>query len=155
MKKCLFMILAVCAVVLSACSDDDNNNNNKVMPQLSPNNTNISVDANGGTKTLTIGNAVDLNITQINNKSTDANKKTTDTNVQSVSNGKIADPKNVTEGGWFTAKVDGKNIVIAVSKNSDTQNARDKYIHVTCGGNIYGLSLHLMQSKAAESNGSN
>lgn len=127
-----------------------NNVGNKEMPQLSPNNTNISVEAKGGSKTLTVSNAKELNITQINNKTKGANNTSTDTDVQSVSNGKIKDPKNV-DGGWFSAKVDGNKIVFTVTENTDTQNSRDKYIHVSCGGNIYGLSLHLVQDKAAES----
>lgn len=147
MKKYLFLFFAVCAVVLVACSDDDDDK--YIMPQLSPNNTNIIVTASGGEKTITVSNAVDLNITQINNKEKGANDKISETNVLSIKNGKLKDSKNVTEGGWFTAKIVDKKIVIKVTENTDTENARDKYIHVSCGGSVYGLSLYLKQDKPA------
>lgn len=149
MKKYLFLLFAVCAAVFVSCSDDDDNDK-YVMPQLSPNNTNISVEAGGGQKILTVSNAVELNITQINNK-TVSSGKTSETDVMSIANGKLKDSKLVTEGGWFTAevvKVNGvyNQIVINVTANTGTES-RDKYIHVTCGGKLYGLSLHLSQDK--------
>ena len=147
MKKYLFLFFAMCAVALVACSDDDDDK--YIMPQLSPNNTNIIVTASGGEKTITVSNAVDLNITQINNKEKGANDKISETNVLSIKNGKLKDSKNVTEGGWFTAKIVDKKIVIKVTENTDTENARDKYIHVSCGGSVYGLSFYLKQDKPA------
>lgn len=148
MKKYLFLLVALCSAVFMSCSDDDDK---YIMPQLSPNNTDISVSASGGEKTITVSNAVDLTITQINNKENGANNKTSETNVMSIKNGKLKDSKNVTEGGWFTAKIVDKKIVVNVTANTDTQNARDKYIHVSCGGSVYGLSLHLKQEKASSS----
>ena len=152
MKKYLFILFALCAVAFSACNDDDDND--KTMPVLSPNNTDVSFTASGGEKTLIVTNATELNITRINDKVTQ-NKKTTETNVYSIENGKLKDSKNVTEAGWFTAKVVQDNgvyrkIVFSVSKNTSTDSQRDKYVHVTCGGNLYGLSLHVMQEKAAD-----
>ena len=108
--------------------------------------------ATGGTKAITVKNAVELNITSINDKT---GNKGTVSNEYSIGNGKLKDSKNVTEAGWFTAevvKVDGvyKKIVFTVIPNTSTEASRDKYIHVTCGGNLYGLSIHLMQEKAAK-----
>lgn len=148
MKKYLFLLVALCSAVFMSCSDDDDK---YIMPQLSPNNTDISVSASGGEKTITVSNAVDLTITQINNKETGANNKTSETNVMSIKNGKLKDSKNVTEGGWFTARIVDKKIVVNVTANTDTKNIRDKYIHVSCGGSVYGLSLHLKQEKASSS----
>lgn len=145
MKKCLFLLLSVCMITFMACGDDDDDK--YVMPQMNPNNTTITLGADGGTKTFTVSNAENLQITQINDKTTDANNKTTETNVMSIKNGKLEDPKNVTEAGWFAAKVEGKTITFTVTANSDTGNSRDKYIHVDCGGNVYGISLHLIQEK--------
>lgn len=150
MRKYLFMLLAACTAMLTACSSDDDD---KIMPVFSPNNTTITVDAGGGTKTMVVSNAEELNITQINDKST-SGSKTTETNVKSVSNKGIADSKNVTEGGWFTAvvsQVDGKyrKITFTVQPNTSTESNRNKYIHVSCGGNVYGLSLYLVQEKAS------
>lgn len=148
------VFLAVMAIAFAACDDTDDNSS-KITPLLEPNNSNLSFTAEGGVQTLTVKNATELNITQINNKVQNNNSQS-ETNVCSVQNGKIANPKNVTEGGWFTAKVvsvDGvdKQIVFTVSKNTDTKNSRDKFIHVTCGDKLYGLSLHLSQSNASDS----
>lgn len=144
------MLLAACAVGFSSCSDDEGGT--KVMPQLDPNNTDITMTATGGTKAITVKNAVELNITSINDKT---GNKGSVSNEYSIENGKLKDSKNVTEAGWFTAevvKVDGvyKKIVFSVIPNTSTEASRDKYIHVTCGGNLYGLSIHLMQEKAAK-----
>ncbi len=153
MKKYLFMLLAFCAVAFSACSDDDNND--KTMPKLNRNNTNISMGAAGGEYSIIVENATtDLNITQINEKTNSSTGKATDTNVMSIANNKLSDPKNVTEGGWFTAKIVQDNgiyrkIVFTVTQNTSTDSNRDKYIHVDCGSKLYGLSLHLMQDKAS------
>lgn len=147
----------MCAVAFSACNDDDDNN--KTMPELVPNNTDITFTASGGEKTLVVKNATELNITRINDKVTQ-NKKTTETNVYSIENGKLKDSKNVTEAGWFSAKVVQENgiyckIVFTASKNTSTESQRDKYVHVTCGGNLYGLSLHVMQEKTTDSSKDN
>lgn len=148
MKKYLFLLLSICMVAFVACGDDDDDK--YVFPQISPNNTNITVAAAGGTKTITVSNAENLQITQINEKTTGANNKTSEINVMSIKNGKLKDSRNVTEAGWFAAKVDGKTITITVTENSDTENSRDKYIHVDCGGNVYGISLHLVQEKKSK-----
>ncbi len=150
MKKYLSLLFAVFAVVLASCSDEKEDK--YTMPNLSPNNTTISMEATGGQKVLTVTNAEELNITQINNKTVN-NKKTSETNVLSITNGGISNSKLVTEGGWFTAEVvnvDGvyKQIVINVTQNTENKS-RDKYIHVTCGTNFYGLSLHLVQDAAS------
>ena len=150
--KRLFLPLAVCAALLAACSNDDGT---REIPKFTPNNTDISVTAAGGEKTITVSNASELNITQINDKTT-SGSTTTDTNVYSISNGKLKDSKNVTEAGWFTATVVQDNgayrkIVFTVTANTSTESARDKYIHVDCGSNLYGLSLHLTQVKATAS----
>ena len=110
MKKYLFMLFALCAVAFTACSDDDDDS--KVLPVLDPNNTDVYINAEGGEASVTVKNAKELNIVQINDKTTDDKGKTKETNVKSVENGKLADTKNVTEGGWFTAKVvnDGVSI---------------------------------------------
>lgn len=148
------MLFAACGLLFAACSNDDDSN--KTLPKISPNNTELSFDAAGGTKTVTVENASELNITQINDKETTSSSSSStskETNVMSVSNGKLKDSKNVTEGGWFTAKVeqvDGvyKKITFTASKNSGS--ARQKWIHVTCGGNLYAISFRIQQSKSSE-----
>ncbi len=152
MKKYLSLLFAVCVAVFVSCSDEQEDK--YTMPKLTPNNTTISMEATGGQKILTVTNAEEINITQINNK-TVSNNKTSETNVMSITNGSLKDSKLVTEGGWFTAEVvktDGvyKQIVINVNQNTENKS-RDKYIHITCGENFYGLSLHLVQ-EAASSN---
>ena len=78
------MLLAACAVGFSSCSDDEGGT--KVMPQLDPNNTDITMTATGGTKALTVKNAVELNITSINDKT---GNKGTVSNEYSIENGKL------------------------------------------------------------------
>lgn len=152
MKNYLIALFAICGTLFTACSDDDET---KTMPKISPNNTEISFDAAGGSKTYTVENAKELNVTQINDKVTTSGS-TKETNVKSVENGQIKDSKLVTEGGWITIAVeksDGvyKKITFTASANTDTENSRQKYVHVTCGGNIYGISFRVQQSEATSS----
>lgn len=153
MKKYLFMLFALCAVAFTACSDDDDDS--KVLPVLDPNNTDVYINAEGGEASVTVKNAKELNIVQINDKTTDDKGKTKETNVKSVENGKLTDTKNVTEGGWFTAKVvnDGggyRRIVFNAQPYRDFEKNRVKFIHVTCGDNMYGIAFRLIQRKAVE-----
>lgn len=154
MKKCLFMLFALCGLLFASCSSDDDNS--KTMPKMSPNNTELSFDAAGGTKTITVENAEELNITQINDKETtttsSGSSTSKDTNVMSISNGKLKDSKNVTEGGWFTVKVeqvDGVYKKLTFTANQNTGSARQKWVHVTCGGNLYAISFRIQQSKSS------
>lgn len=149
MKKILFILLAVCSVCLCACDDNDDYGSKKITPVLTPNNTDLTFSADGGQQTLTVSNARELNIVQINDKTTDSNGSAKETDVRRYDNGKLKDLKNVTEGGWFTARIVQDNgiyrtMVITVSKNTD-KNARTKYLHLTCGENMYGISMRIIQ----------
>ena len=149
MKKCLFMLFALCAVAFTACDESEEGAyKNKIVPKLSPN-KDIQVGANGGTQVLTVLNGTDVKITQINDKLGASGKET---NVKKISDGTIKDPRNVTEGGWFTATVeqeDGvyKKIVFEVTPNSG--DARTKYIHISCGENMLGAAFMIIQEKPA------
>ena len=82
MKKYLFMLFALCAVAFTACSDDDDDS--KVLPVLDPNNTDVYINAEGGEASVTVKNAKELNIVQINDKTTDDKGKTKETNVKRI-----------------------------------------------------------------------
>ena len=56
---------------------------------LDPNNTDVYINAEGGEASVTVKNAKELNIVQINDKTTDDKGKTKETNVKSVENGKL------------------------------------------------------------------
>ena len=91
MKKCLFLLLSICMVAFVACGDDDDDK--YVFPQMSPNNTNITVAAAGGTKTFTVSNAENLQITQINDKTTGATDDSTGKCIRNKSTGHQSDPE--------------------------------------------------------------
>ncbi len=153
MKKYLIALFAVCGALFASCSNDDEE---KTLPDISPNNVEISFGATGGTKTITVNNAKELNVTQINDKVT-TSSSTKEVNVLSVDNGGIKNSKQVTEGGWITIsveQVDGvyKKLIFTASENTDTQNTRQKFVHVSCGGNIYGIAFRVEQSKGTSSN---
>lgn len=148
MKKYLFMLLSLCVFAFAACSEsEDGDYSGKVAPQLSPN-KDIHVGADGGAVTVTVANAVELNVTQINDKeSTSTGSK--EVNVKKTSDGSIKDSKNVVEGEWFSAKVEKTNgvynkLVLSVEKNAGA--ARSKNIHISCGGNVLGASFMLDQA---------
>lgn len=153
MKKYLIAFFAACGTLFAACSNDDDTE--KTLPDISPNNVEISFGATGGTKTVTVNNAKELNVTQINDKVT-TSSSTKEVNILSVDNGGIKNSKQVTEGGWITIsveQVDGvyKKLVFTASANTDTQNTRQKFVHVSCGGNIYGIAFRVEQSKGTSS----
>ena len=156
MKKHLFLLLALCAAVFVACSDDDGNG--KITPILSPNNTDIYMEAVANEPVyVLVENAKDLNVVQINDKTTDDKGKTKETNVRRYDEGKLANQKYVTEGQWFTVKIeeDGgvyRRIEFKAIPYNDYEKDRVKYVHVSCGDNMYGISFRLVQRHAVKSN---
>lgn len=163
MKKYLLMLLALCGMAFTACSDDDDNDDRRT-PQISPNNTDLIFSSGADSREISVTNAVDLNIVKINQKSGSATTASTETNVYVYGStdpklNKLKNPKYVTESGWLTARVvtdaSGRDsrIVFSVSKytpsdqqSGQTDKARDWYVHVTCGGVLYGIVFHIVQN---------
>lgn len=159
MKKYLFMLFALCAMAFTACSDDDGGDERSV-PQLSPNNTDLMFSAAGGSQEVSVSNAAELNVVKINQKSGSASTASTETNVYvyngtNPQQGKLKDPKYVTESGWLTVRVvadaSGRysRLVFTASKYAATDTQRDWYVHVSCGDNMYGIVFHVVQTPPA------
>lgn len=163
MKKYLLMLLALCGMAFTACSDDDDNDDRRT-PKISPNNTDLIFSASENSSEISVTNAVELNIVKINQKSGSATTASTETNVYVYGStdpkvNKLKNSKYVTESGWLTARVvtdaSGRDsrIVFSVSKytpsaqqEGKTDKARDWYVHVSCGGDLYGIVFHIVQN---------
>ena len=157
MKKYLFMLLSLCVLAFVGCDEsEDGMYSGKETPVLKPNSSYLTFGEGGGSTTILVDNAIDLNIVKVNDKTSDkAGGK--ETNVKSVEDGSIKDSKNVTEGEWVVAKivsVDGVYKQINITVSANTGGARTKFLHLTCGGNLLGLSLVVNQSGNSSSSAS-